>query len=48
MHIEKEINQLIQDCILFFGNNCYSQNRIAKYRSMLGDGILCDMKGKNQ
>ncbi len=38
--MEKEINQLIQDCILFFSNNCYTQNRIDKYRSLWRNGIL--------
>jgi site-specific recombinase XerD len=45
--MEKEINHLIQDCLLFFSNNCYTQNRIDKYRSLWKNGILRYMEGKN-
>ena len=45
--MEREINQLIQDCMLFFSDNCYTQNRIDNYRSLWKYGILRYMKGKN-
>ena len=45
--MEREINQLIQDCLHFFSNNCYTQNRIDKYRSLWKYGILRYMKEKN-
>jgi site-specific recombinase XerD len=45
--MEREINQLIQDCILFFSNSCYTQHRIDKYRSLWKYGILRYMKEKN-
>ena len=45
--MEQEINQLIQDCLHFFSSNCYTQNRIDKYRSLWKYGILRYMKGKN-
>jgi len=44
--MEKEINQLMQDCVSFFSNNCYTQHRIDKYRSLWKYGILRYMKGK--
>jgi site-specific recombinase XerD len=45
--MEREINQLIYDCLHFFGSNCYTQNRIDKYRSLWKYGILRYMKEKN-
>ena len=45
--MEREINQLIQDCLHFFSSNCYTQNRIDKYRSLWKHGILRYMKEKN-
>ena len=45
--MEREIIQLIQDCLHFFRNNCYTQNRIDKYRSLWKYGILRYMKEKN-
>jgi len=45
--MNKEINQLIQDCMLFFSSNCYTQQRIDKYRSLWKHGILRYMKEKN-
>lgn len=45
--MEREIIQLIQDCMLFFSSNCYTQHRIDKYRSLWKYGILRYMKEKN-
>lgn len=45
--MEREINQLIYDCLHFFSSNCYTQNRIDKYRSLWKYGILRFMKEKN-
>lgn len=45
--MEREISQLIQDCVLFFSSNCYTQNRIDKYRSLWKHGILRYMMDKN-
>jgi len=45
--METEINKLIHDCLQFFSNNCYTQNRIDKYRSLWKFGILRYMKEKN-
>jgi site-specific recombinase XerD len=45
--MEREINQLIQDCLHFFSSNCYTQNRIDKYRSLWKHGILRYMKDNN-
>jgi len=45
--MESEINQLIQHCLQFFSNNCYTQSRIDKYRSLWKYGILQYMKVKN-
>lgn len=45
--MEKEVNQLIYDCLHFFSSNCYTQNRIDKYRSLWKYGILRYMNEKN-
>lgn len=45
--MQQEITKLIQDCLLFFSSNCYTQNRIDKYRSLWKSGILQYMKEKN-
>lgn len=45
--MEREINQLIYDCLHFFSSNYYTQNRIDKYRSLWKYGILRFMKEKN-
>lgn len=45
--MEKEIIKLIEDCMLFFSSNCYTQHRIDKYRSLWKYGILRYMKEKN-
>jgi len=45
--MQQEITRLIQDCLLFFSSNCYTQNRIDKYRSLWKYGILRYMEGKN-
>ena len=45
--MERDINQLIQDCLQFFSNNCYTQHRIDKYRSLWKCGILRFMKEKD-
>jgi integrase len=44
--MQQEISKLIDDCLLFFSGNCYTQNRIDKYRSLWKYGILRYMKGK--
>ena len=38
---------MIDDCLLFFSGNCYTQNRIDKYRSLWKYGILRYMKEKD-
>lgn len=45
--MKQEITKLIYDCLLFFNSNCYTQNRIDKYRSLWKYGILTYMKGKS-
>jgi len=45
--MERDINQLIQDCLRFFTDNCYTQHRIDKYRSLWKYGILRFMKERN-
>lgn len=45
--MEREINQLIKNCMLFFRDNCYTQSRINKYRSLWKNGILRYMNEKN-
>lgn len=45
--MERDINQLIQDCLQFFSINCYTQHRIDKYRSLWKCGILRFMKEKD-
>ncbi|MDT8402694.1 MAG: site-specific integrase [Bacteroidales bacterium] len=45
--MEREINQLIKHCMLFFSDNCYTQSRIDKYRSLWKNGILRYMNEKN-
>lgn len=45
--MEREISQLILDCMLFFSSHCYTQQRIDKYRSLWKYGILRYMKEKN-
>jgi integrase len=45
--MQQEISKLIDDCLLFFSGNCYSQNRIDKYRSLWKYGILRYMKEKD-
>lgn len=42
--MQQEINQLIQDCLLFFSSNCYTQHRIEKYKSLWKCGILRFMR----
>lgn len=42
--MEKEINKLIRECLQFFSNNCYTQHRIDRYRSLWQYGILLYMK----
>jgi site-specific recombinase XerD len=46
--MQQEISKLIDDCLLFFSGNCYSQNRIDKYRSLWKYGILRYMKGRDR
>lgn len=46
--MERDINKLIQDCLQFFSNNCYTQHRIDKYRSLWKNGILRYLKEKEQ
>jgi hypothetical protein len=45
--MQQEITKLMHDCLLFFSSNCYTQNRIDKYRSLWKYGILRYMKEKN-
>jgi len=45
--MERDIHQLIQDCLKFFSNNCYTQHRIDRYRSLWKYGILLYMKERN-
>jgi len=45
--MEREIHQLIQDCLQFFSNNCYTQHRIDRYRSLWKYGILLYMQERN-
>ena len=45
--MEQEINKLIDDCLQFFSNNCYTQSRIDRYRYLWQYGILRYMKEKN-
>jgi len=45
--MEREIHQLIQDCLQFFSNNCYTQHRIDRYRSLWKHGILLYMQERN-
>lgn len=45
--MKQEINKLINDCLSFFINNCYTQSRIDKYRSLWKHGILRYMKENN-
>lgn len=44
--MQQEITKLIDACLLFFNSNCYTQNRIDKYRSLWKYGILRYMKEK--
>ncbi|MCL3854231.1 MULTISPECIES: site-specific integrase [Bacteroidales] len=41
---EKEINGLIDSCVHYFTNACYTVSRISKYRSLWRNGILRFMK----
>lgn len=45
--MERVIHQLIQDCHQFFSNNCYTQHRIDRYRSLWKYGILLYMQERN-
>ena len=45
--MKREIHQLIQDCLQFFSNNCYTQHRIDRYRSLWKYGILLYMQEEN-
>ncbi len=45
--MQQEITKLIYDCLVFFSSNCYTQNRIDKYRSLWKNGILRYMKEKS-
>jgi len=45
--MERDVHQLIQDCLQFFSNNCYTQHRIDRYRSLWKYGILLYMKERN-
>ena len=44
--MEKEISKLTDDCLNYFHSNCYTQNRIDKYKSMWKNGILSWMQKK--
>lgn len=43
----EEINELIESCINYFNNACYTTKRIDKYRSLWRNGILKFMKEKS-
>jgi site-specific recombinase XerD len=43
--MEKHINNLIDDCIIFFNESCYTQARIDKYKSLWRSGIVSYMGG---
>ncbi len=45
--MERDINQLMLDCLQFFSDNCYTQHRIDKYRSLWKYGILRYLKEKD-
>ena len=40
----QEIIKLTSDCLTYFNSNCYTQNRIDKYKSMWKKGILFYMR----
>ncbi len=40
---EVQIQVLIDRCIKYFRDNCYTENRISKYRSLWRTGIVCYM-----
>lgn len=44
---QKEINDLIDSCVNYFSNACYTVKRIDKYRSLWRNGILKFMKEKS-
>jgi integrase len=44
--MEQEIIKLTNDCLSYFQVNCYTQNRIDKYKSMWKHGILSWMQEK--
>lgn len=44
---QKEINDLIDNCVNYFRNACYTVKRIDKYRSLWRNGILRFMKEKS-
>jgi site-specific recombinase XerD len=39
MRQDQTINELIEDCILYFEQNCYTKLRIERYKSMWSNGI---------
>ena len=43
---EMEINELIDYCVNYFGNACYTRQRIYKYKMLWKKGILCFMAEK--
>ena len=47
LFMEQDIKKLTNDCLDYFNSNCYTQNRIDKYKSMWKKGILTYMREKN-
>jgi len=46
--MEQEIIKLTNDCLAYFQVNCYTQNRIDKYKSMWKHGILIPFMGNHR
>lgn len=44
---EVKIHQLIDRCIDYFQSNCYTDNRVYKYKKMWKDGILTYLKSQS-
>jgi site-specific recombinase XerD len=42
----QKIQDLLERCIRYFQEHCYTENRISKYRSLWRTGILSFMKGR--
>lgn len=44
MRQDQTINELIEDCIIYFEQNCYTKHRIERYKSMWNNGICRYLK----